>query len=290
MNSHESQQKYFTLVGPQEQLSPQEEQQLASNIQNGINVEECVTKLFLSNLRIVSSMANDFSGHGVATIDLISEGNTGLLIAARKFKPGKNAKFITYATYWVRQKIQQALAKQGRNVRLPAYMVDRQLKLQRVESELRQKLNREPTDTELCSAMKISPKQLKSVRVATTSCVSLDDDNNQENKALIDCLASPYEDNDRSRQLEALGGLIERLEEKEKAVISARFGIEAKKQTLNQLRAQFGVSKERIRQIEARALHKLHQWITNENYNVEEAGNTPNTKESTCNNPQPKVY
>ena len=263
MSTYESQQRYFSMVGESTPLSTQEELQLATNIQDGVNVEESVTKLILSNLRLVSSIANDFSGHGVPTMDLISEGNTGLMLAARKYKPNKNAKFVTYATYWVRQRIQQALTKQSRDVRIPSYMVERQIKLKKIEAELLAKFNRKPTDEEICERMEISLRQLRSARFHCTTCVSIHEDN-QNGVTLEDQLSAPEDDSERSKQLNLLPELVEKLDQKEKEVICARFGLDMKKKTLHELGKEFGVSKERIRQIEARALGKLHAWMTND--------------------------
>ena len=211
MSTYESQQRYFSMVGESTPISQQEELQLAANIQDGINVEESVTKLILSNLRLVSSIANDFSGHGVPTMDLISEGNTGLMLAARKYRPDKNAKFVTYATYWVRQRIQQALTKQSRDVRIPSYMVERQLKLKKVEAELVLTLDRQPTDAEICKKMEISLRQLRSARFHSTTCVSIHEDN-QQGITLEDQLSAPEENSERTKQLNILSELVEKLE------------------------------------------------------------------------------
>jgi RNA polymerase primary sigma factor len=259
-------QKYIQTVGDSQPLSPAEEQALAKNIQNNVRVEESVTKLFLSNLRIVSSIAQEFSNMGVATIDLISEGNTGLMIAARKFKPNRKAKFATYATYWVKQRIRQSLAKHSKDVRVPTYLVERQLRLTRVEYELTQQLGRPPTDQEICQKMKLSARQLKSARLHATSCLSLDDDHQGQTTPLRDQLPDNAPDLERSKQLESLDRLVHNLTRKEREIISLRYGLNTKKQTLVQLGKKYGVSRERIRQIETKALQKLNKWLGQEEF------------------------
>jgi len=259
-------QKYIQTVGDSQPLNPAEEQVLAQNIQSGINVEQCVTKLFLANLRIVSSIAQEFSNMGVPTIDLISEGNTGLMIAARKFKPNCKAKFATYATYWVKQRIRQSLAKHSKDVRVPTYLVERQLRLTRVEHELTHQLGRAPTSGEVCRKMGISKRQLRSARLHATSCLSLDDDHHGQSQPLRDQLPDNSIDQEKSRQLETLDRLVSNLTKKEQEVIRLRYGLDAKKETLVELGKRFGVSRERIRQIETKALKKLNQWLGQEEF------------------------
>lgn len=259
--------KYMEEISTHTLLNVEEEQYLAKIIQEKSKKSEGARqKLIESNLKLVCLIAGEYKNYGVAFDDLIAEGNTGLIEAANRFGPGHDARFATYAGYWIRQKIHKALSQQSKDIRLPAYMVDKQLKIRRVTRELTAKLGREPDISEISKATGLSSNVLTEVKSYEINCVSMETPIGDNGSTLGDMLANhrptPDTECEDQEQIDALRAAVQRLNNKEKDIVFKRFGIGCKRKTLMELGKEYVVSRERIRQIEIKALNKLERWLT----------------------------
>ena len=262
---------YLREIGKIPLLSQEEEFELAQKVIHGNEKEKkrAKDKMAESNMRLVVSIAKRYSGRGLDFLDLIQEGNTGLLRAVEKFDPDKGFKFSTYATWWIRQAITRAIADQARTIRIPVHMVETINKVLRTQRRLTQELNREPTTEEIGKAMDMDPDKIEYVMKIKQDIASLDASVGRDGEDDDSSLGDFIEDEDRispedaaANQLlkEQIASILSTLSDREQKIIKMRFGIGGgKSHTLEEVGAEFSVTRERIRQIEAKALAKLRK-------------------------------
>ena len=253
---------YLKEIGRVPLLTAEEEIELAKRMEQGD--EEAKKKLAEANLRLVVSIAKRYVGRGMLFLDLIQEGNLGLIKAVEKFDYGKGFKFSTYATWWIRQAITRAIADQARTIRIPVHMVETINKLIRVSRQLLQELGRDPTPEEIAAAMEIPVERVREIQKVAQEPVSLETPIGEEEDSH---LGEFIEDEDAPAPAEAasyillkeqLESVLDTLTPREEKVLRLRFGLDdGRSRTLEEVGQEFGVTRERIRQIEAKALRKL---------------------------------
>ena len=258
---------YLREIGKIPLLTLEEEQKLAKQIVKGN--KKAKDKMVESNMRLVVSIAKRYSGRGLDFLDLIQEGNTGLLRAVEKFDPENGFKFSTYATGWIRQAITRAIADQARTIRIPVHMVETINKVLRSSRKLTQELNREPTIEEIAKEMDMEPEKVDYVMKIKQDIASLDAsvgrDGEEEDSVLGDFVEDEERDSPEdtaANQIlkEQLAEILTTLSEREQKIIKLRFGIGGgRPHTLEEVGNEFSVTRERIRQIEAKALSKLRK-------------------------------
>lgn len=263
--SDDSVRLYLREIGKIPLLTPEQEIELAYKVVDGN--KRAKDKMAEANMRLVVSIAKRYVGRGLDLLDLIQEGNTGLLRAVEKFDPSKGFKFSTYATWWIRQAITRAIADQARTIRIPVHMVETINKLLRTQRRLTQDLNREPTNEEIAKAMEMDVEKVEHIMKIKQDISSLDaavrDD--EEDSVLGDFIEdedteSPDESATGQLLKEHVKEMMSILAEREQAIVSLRFGLkDGKSHTLEEVGQIFGVTRERIRQIEAKALTKLRK-------------------------------
>ena len=253
---------YLKEIGKISLLSLDEETELSKRIAEGD--ETAKNRLAESNLRLVVSIAKRYVGRGMLFLDLIQEGNIGLMKAVEKFDAEKGYKFSTYATWWIRQAITRAIADQARTIRVPVHMVETINKLSRYQRQLTLELNREPTDEELAKKMGMSPDKVREVIKIAQDPVSLETPIGEEEDSHLgdfiqdDNVPVPADAAAFTLLKEQLEEVLGTLTEREQKVLTLRFGLEdGRARTLEEVGKEFNVTRERIRQIEAKALRKL---------------------------------
>ncbi len=255
---------YLKEIGRVPLLKASEEQELAKRILQGDL--EAKNQLITANLRLVVSIAKHYIGRGMLFLDLIEEGNLGLIKAVEKFDYTKNFKFSTYATWWIRQAITRAIADQARTIRIPVHMVETINKITRVQRQLVQKLGREPTAEEISEELNgsMTPDRIREIQRIALEPVSLESPIGEEDDSHLGDFVedkesvSPTEYTTQSMIRSALYDVMSDLTDREEKVLRLRYGIgDGKPRTLEEVGKEFGVTRERIRQIEAKAIRKL---------------------------------
>ena len=265
--SDDSVRLYLREIGKIPLLNAEEELALAQRVVAG--EKRAKDKMAEANMRLVVSIAKRYSGRGLDFLDLIQEGNTGLLRAVEKFDPDKGFKFSTYATWWIRQAITRAIADQACTIRIPVHMVETINKLLRTQRRMTQELNREPTIEELGKELEMEPEKVEYVMKIKQDITSLDAgvgrDGDDEDSVLRDFIededgVTPEESAASQLLKEQVQSILSSLSDREQKIIKMRFGLEnGKSHTLEEVGQEFAVTRERIRQIEAKALAKLRK-------------------------------
>ena len=269
--SDDSVRLYLREIGKIPLLTPEEELALAQKVKAGD--KKAKDKMAEANMRLVVSIAKRYSGRGLDFLDLIQEGNTGLLRAVEKFDPDKGFKFSTYATWWIRQAITRAIADQARTIRIPVHMVETINKLLRTQRRLTQELNREPTNEEIAKAMEMDVDKVEYVMKIKQDITSLDANvrDDEDDSVLGDFVedeegVTPEEAATAQLRKEQVQDMLGVLTEREQKILRMRFGLsdgtnntDGKSHTLEEVGQEFSVTRERIRQIEAKALSKLRK-------------------------------
>lgn len=277
---------YMQQIGMYPLIPKDEEVALADRIADGS--DDAREKLIQSNLRLVVKIAHDFKGLGLPLLDLISEGNIGLMRAAEKFDPRKGAKFSSYAAWWIKQSMRLALANQSRAVRVPVQSAAKMNKIKYARNRLHIELGREPTDAEIARRIHTSARSVSAMRRLDARWVSLQDPiqlgeiGNIEDLIPDSNAKAPDEWVYERDALRRLGGLLHRLNQRESTVLRLRFGLDgAPPRTLDQTSAALGRTRERVRQIQNQALAKLRQFMEEDDRESEIPGSCPSQ------NPQP---
>jgi RNA polymerase primary sigma factor len=257
-------QKYFQEVSSIEMITADEEAELARRIRKGD--QNALEKLVTANLRFVVSVAKQYQNYGISLNDLINEGNIGLIRAAQKFDETKGFKFISYAVWWIRQNIQNAIQDQGRIVRIPANRSGLLLRIKRATDSFYQLNNREPDAYELADMLEKTEREVKGALAAKVSQFSFDEPVSDEDSTTKMDLFNSGEENNISNNVNVdslrkeVKGLLTRLNEQEKTVIVDFFGISTNEpRTLSEIAGKMDISKERVRQIKSKALKKLNR-------------------------------
>jgi RNA polymerase primary sigma factor len=265
---------YLGEIGRVQLLTPQQEIELAGKIKNGDRKARAV--MISSNLRLVVTIAQDYANCGLPLLDVVSEGNIGLMKAVDRFDPSKGAKLSTYAAWWIRQSIKRALSNQSKTIRSPVHLGDKISKMRHVALQMSEELGREPTNDELgeeigIASGKVSQLKTSSIRPASLDAPISDDDLTEFGESVGDEEArTPFEllrDKDLHNEV---GGLLEILNDREKKIITQRFGFNGgKRKTLEEVGEKLGVTRERIRQLQNIALSKLRRALSQKERPVE---------------------
>ena len=247
-------------------LTPKEEIKLAAQIKRGN--KKAREKMITANLRLVVKIAHDFSNYGLPLLDLVSEGNIGLMKAVERFDPMKGGKLSTYASWWIKQSIKRALANQSKTIRLPVHLVDKIGKIRRVSAQMTEELGREPSNDELAEELGLSEAKvahLKNVAVRPASLdakISADDDTSFGDLVSDERAEDPFATLRDKDLREEVGDLLDVLDPRERKIISFRFGLGGgKERTLEEVGHKFGVTRERIRQLQNIALLKMRKAL-----------------------------
>ena len=257
---------YLREIGQVKLLTPQEEIDLAARIKKGD--KKAREQMIKANLRLVVKIARDYEGIGLPLLDLISEGNIGLMKAVERFDPAKGGKLSTYGSWWIKQSIKRALANQSKTIRLPVHLVDKISKMRRTALRLQEEFGREPTDEELGEELGITASRVAQMRMAAIRPASLDapigdeDSNNFAEVVQDESADTPYEQLEEKTVTRMLQEMVKTLDPREATILRARFGLDGGPQkTLEEVGQKFGVTRERVRQIQNIALKKLRKMI-----------------------------
>lgn len=257
---------YLREIGQVKLLTPQEEIELAARIKKGD--KKAREHMIKANLRLVVKIARDYEGIGLPLLDLISEGNIGLMKAVERFDPKKGGKLSTYGSWWIKQSIKRALANQSKTIRLPVHLVDKISRMRRIAMRLQEEFGREPTDEELAEEMHTTPARIAQMRMASVRPASLDapigdDDSNNFSDIVADEAAfTPYEQLEEKTVTSMLKDMVQKLDHREATILNYRFGLDGgAEKTLEEVGEKFGVTRERVRQIQNIALRKLRKMV-----------------------------
>jgi RNA polymerase primary sigma factor len=258
---------YLREIGQIPLLTPQEEIDLAARIKKGDR--EARALMIKANLRLVVKIAHDYANLGLPLLDLVSEGNIGLMKAVERFDPAKGGKLSTYAAWWIKQSIKRALANQSKTIRLPVHLVDKISKMRRVSLQMSEELGREPTDDELAEEIGLSSRKISQIKTVSTRPTSLDapisDGDSIEFGEIIgdEDAQTPFELLRDKNLRGELRELLQVLDDRERKIIFQRFGLDGgKPKTLEEVGKKFGVTRERIRQLQNLALAKMRQALS----------------------------
>ena len=257
---------YLREIGQVKLLTPEEEIQLAARIKKGD--KKAREHMIKANLRLVVKIARDYEGIGLPLLDLISEGNIGLMKAVERFDPKKGGKLSTYGSWWIKQSIKRALANQSKTIRLPVHLVDKISKMRRLAMKLQEELGREPTDEELADELGLTSARVQQMRMAAVRPASLDapigddDSNNFSDVVQDENATSPYDNLEDKTVVNMLQDMVKHLDEREATILRFRYGLDGgTEKTLEEVGEKFGVTRERVRQIQNLALKKLRRMI-----------------------------
>lgn len=267
---------YLREIGRVNLLTPAEEVALARRIRKGD--EAAREHMIKANLRLVVKIARDYEGLGLPLLDLINEGNIGLMKGVERFDPDKGAKLSTYSSWWIKQAIRRALAQQGKTIRLPDHVVDKVTHIHRAEIKLRDTLRREPTEEELAAELGTNPRRLRMYRDAARAPVSLDSPLGSDDDAapVADVVAdpnaaAPFDHLVKESDSGLVREVFETLSERERKILAMRFGLgDDEPRTLEEIGEHFGVTRERIRQIQEGALKVLRRKMEKRDRPVDE--------------------
>jgi RNA polymerase primary sigma factor len=258
---------YLREIGKIQLLTPQEEVDLAARIKKGDR--EARTLMIKANLRLVIKIAHDYAHLGLPLLDLVSEGNIGLMRAVERFDPAKGGKLSTYAAWWIKQSIKRALANQSKTIRLPVHLVDKISKMNRVASQMSEELGREPTDDELAEEVGLSTRTVSQLKTASIRPSSLnapisEDDSTEFGEMVGDEAArTPFEFLRDKNLRDELADILEVLDGRERTIIFQRFGLDGvRPKTLEEVGTKLGVTRERIRQVQNIALMKMRRALS----------------------------
>lgn len=259
-------QQYLRDIAQFPLLTVQDEVRLAKRIRKGD--QEAKSEMVRCNLRLVVKIARDYSNLGLPLLDLISEGNIGLIKAVERFDPRKGGKLSTYAAWWIKQSIKRALANQSKTIRLPVHLVDKISKIRRVAMQMTEELGREPTDDELAEEIGLTSSKVSQLKAAAVRPASLDATIDEEGSTELIEIVGDAEAQDpfemlRDKNLrDEVGDLLDILDDRERKIINSRFGLDGSKpKTLEEVGVKFGVTRERIRQLQNIALAKLRRAL-----------------------------
>jgi len=257
---------YLREIGQIPLLTRQDEVRLAAKIKRG--KKDARDLMIRSNLRLVVKIAHDYSGLGLPLLDLISEGNIGLMKAVERFDPNKGGKLSTYGSWWIKQSMKRALANQSKTIRLPVHLVDKIGKMRRAAIKLSEKLGRDPTDVELgkelgVSSAKVSELRTVSIRPASLEAPIGEDETTEFGEIIGDENAlDPFETLKDKSTKQDITALLHKLDEREQLILRHRFALDGgKEQTLEEIGAALGVTRERVRQVQNIALRKLRKMM-----------------------------
>ena len=258
---------YLREIGQTPLLKPAEELALARRVKEGD--ADAREQMIKANLRLVVKIAREYEGFGVPLLDLISEGNMGLMKGVERFDPDKGAKVSTYAAWWIKQNIRRALDNQSKTVRLPSHVMEKRVQIRASEARLQETLGRMPTDLEVARDLGLDAGWVRHYRQALISASSFDAPlgNDEESSKLLDMMAdpsatSPFEDASTQADSNLVHEVLDTLNAREQEILKLRFGLAGdEERTLEEIGERFGLTRERIRQIQERALHKLRSRI-----------------------------
>ena len=257
---------YIREIGQTPLLTSAKEMELAARIKTGDS--EAREQMIKANLRLVVKIARDYENCGLPLLDLVSEGNMGLMIAVGRFDPAKGAKLSTYASFWIKQSIRRALANQARTIRLPVHVIDKLLQIRRAQAQSWLNKGRDSTNEELSDKLNISAQSIASFREASVAPSSLDaligDENSHTFSEIVpdEKERSPYQQLEAKTESSMVREVIKELNLREQAILEARFGLDdSEPQTLDDVGKTFGLTRERIRQVQEMAMAKLRRKI-----------------------------